>query len=185
MEQKLKINCDELLNVITKELPSMYGATAENITVEKAFVVSIMQQHGWKLIPGFYGDKTDEGVKLKPNLSWFMFIGQTIDEPHKIFQYLVCINYKEITATVYNSERLIGVYPSLEDMFNSLNLKNLTPINIEQCTLDVINSILLSNLFENVFFNEDIDFSTINKNEKLYSSSIDYRHSLKTNISEK
>ena len=180
MEQKLKINCDELLNVITKELPSMYGATAENITVEKAFVVSIMQQHGWKLIPGFYGDKTDEGVKLKPNLSWFMFIGQTIDEPHKIFQYLVCINYKEITATVYNSERLIGVYPSLEDMFNSLNFKNLTPINIEQCTPDVINPIL-----SNILKNDDIDFSTINKNENLYSSSLDYRHSLKTNISEK
>lgn len=180
MEQKLKINCDELLNVITKELPSMYGATAENITVEQAFVVSIMQQHGWKLIPGFYGDKTDEGVKLKPNLSWFMFIGQTIDEPHKIFQYLVCINYKEITATVYNSERLIGVYPSLEDMFNSLNFKNLTPINIEQCTPDVINPIL-----SNILKNDDIDFSTINKNENLYSSSIDYRHSLKTNISEK
>lgn len=103
--------------VATKILPSLYGTTIKDITYEQLAVITSMLNHGWSIIPGFYGEKTEYGVMLKPNLSWFILWAKN-DE--LLYQYTACVNYNKGEIVLYDSTHQLAIYNCINDMYECM-----------------------------------------------------------------
>lgn len=115
--------------VATTILPSLYGTGVKDITYGQLAMITSMLNHGWTLLPGFYGEKTSEGVILRANIKWFTIVCMKDDE---CCQYVASINYKKGDITLYNSTHMIATYTCLSDMFECMpHLEDATPI---KCT---------------------------------------------------
>lgn len=105
-------------DVARNVLPAYFGVGIKYITYEQLSVVTRMLNHKWVLIPGFYGDKTSEGVMLKPNVGWFSLSVRDVDNKDIIYQYTAYINFNKLEILLYNSERLIATFYNIEDLFD-------------------------------------------------------------------
>lgn len=151
----------EALALMAEKLPSYFGVSAREITLEELHVITIMNQKGWILSPCFYGEKSSEGVKLQPCVSWF---NKFCKRDGKVFQYSCCVNYDKLEVLLYNSERLIATFPSLSDLFDYFdNLNYVDTIHCTGCNVKGINTLLFEEFCENGQYN----FST--KDAKIYN----------------
>lgn len=105
-------------DVARNVLPAYFGVGIKYITYEQLSLVTRMLNHKWVLIPGFYGDKTSEGVMLKPNVGWFSLSVRDVDNKNIIYQYTAYINFNKLEILLYNSERLIATFYNIEDLFD-------------------------------------------------------------------
>lgn len=118
MYTRKKTTCEDLAGTI---LPAMFGTTIRGISYEQLTFIKTVVNDGWQLLPGYYGEKTDAGTLLKPNLSWFSFIGFSEDVngnytiPH---QYVMCVNYNKFEISLYDFNNHIGTFPNYYDMVN-------------------------------------------------------------------
>lgn len=115
--------CSELAEKI---LPSLYGTSIKDITYEQLLFMTRVMNEGWKILPGYYGEKTENGTIIKPNTSWFSFVGVNKDEKGDYcipFQYTMCVNYNKYEITLYDFQGHIGTFPSYADMLHCVDDK--------------------------------------------------------------
>lgn len=115
--------CSELAEEI---LPSLYGTAIKDITYEQLLFMTRVMNEGWKILPGYYGEKTENGTVIKPNTSWFSFVGLNKDENGDYcipFQYTMCVNYNKYEITLYDFQGHIGTFPSYVDMLHCVDDK--------------------------------------------------------------
>ena len=116
-------------DVVKNILPICFGLTCKYITYEQLSVVTTMLNHSWTLIPGFYGEKTNNGVILKPNVGWFSLTMRDINKENVIHQYTAYINFSKLEILLYNKERLVATFYNLEDLFEYMpQLNNGIPL---------------------------------------------------------
>ena len=161
MTQKRKLTEVEVASQI---LPQMFGTTIKNVTYEQLSTITKLLNLGWNICPGFYGDKTDNGTILKPNLGWFIM---WLKHENKIFQYTLYVNYTKGELMLYNSENLIATFYNLYDAIDYImNSTRLSSDNITLCTsyYNPANLSLISDFAEEGF-NE-----YIKKNDLVYQN---------------
>ena len=113
MYEKKKYDIAEIAMDI---LPNIYGESIHLLTYEKLRAIKMMLDKGWTLMPAFYGEKTDSGTLLCPQMSWFKIHLMNPKDNGNIVTFECCINYKTIEVTMYNKNRMIATFSSLFDL---------------------------------------------------------------------
>ena len=147
--------CDRLIK--------KYGACITDMTMYQLQCITKFINNGWEACGGFYGDKNTNSdlAILKPNFSWFKFIGVPKAYAEKctnandkmknmsgyvfneddVFGYAACVNFVNDEVTVYNYKSPEKTYQcakfsSCDDMFNVLLSANefvpVYPIVVEE-----------------------------------------------------
>lgn len=152
------------VDVATTILPQMFGTTIKYITYEQLTIITKLLNLGWNICPGFYGEKTDNGTVLKPNLGWFIM---WLKDENKIFQYTLYVNYNKNELMLYDSENLIATFYNLQDTLDYImNTTRLSSDNITLCTsyYNPVNLSLISDFIEEGFS------EYIKKNDLVYQN---------------
>lgn len=164
--------CSELAEKI---IPSLYGTTVRDITYEQLTFMTNAMNDGWQIVPGYYGEKTENGTLLRANTSWFSFVGLKLNEFGNYDSwdlYRMCVNYNRFEngfpkneIMLYDWQGHIGTFPTYWDMLSCTDNKfsKMIPCKITGYN----NPFVLGNV--EAFEDNGCRFDDIfNKNEKIY-----------------
>lgn len=144
-------------------LPSMYGVTVKDITYGQLDIITQMINNNWRLCPGFFCVEDENGVKkLKPNLNWFVMY---CDDDGFLFQYTCHVDYETNNVTLYNTDRMIAKYATIDDMYECMpRLLKTQPIKCVGCDIDGLSENLTA------FYHYNFDGEIFKKENKVYEN---------------
>ena len=125
--------CFSNKEVATEVLPRLYGRTIEKLTYGELNIITNMLNHSWTLLPRYNEDFIDDGVGnmyLKPDYSWFTL---WCDDETDLHQYTCKINYDANLVKLYDSQRLVATFMTIDDMFKCMKqLEKTEPLKINR-----------------------------------------------------